>query len=409
MNPKEKEKQTLSIRFRQVFSDKKARSRVLIILAEVIGLAAVIALGYYAIRTVKEGSKTSETAGDNQSEQLEEDIEDDEPDIIICSSDNDCSDDDPYTNDVCIDEGTEDSYCIATSVPSQSSYYDYCWDYDCTDRSVVPWPKKSISSQPDIVRISRPIKATGILTVGIAYLYTDDVFPQELLDVLNADSTEIRSFSYAEKWFEEQADDYNISFDIQLTFSQPQKVEPGESGIYNYQGYIDTNMPEIVNKDIQVAFVYSPIDKAPRTSSSGEDISIAAYYVPGYQFGIDTSTLYSRNLAHEIAHSLGVQDKYTCINEDVNSPECAYAVEHCIGCLIESSEPQNEQTGIMCHRVAVYRNEVCDGFIMPDLNELYFDIISAKEIGWVDMDGDTIPEVNDPCPYLKDNNCSENN
>lgn len=96
--------------------------------------------------------------------------------------------------------------------------------------------------------------------------------------------------------------------------------------------------------------------------------------------------------AHELMHLFGATDKYT----ETIAPG-SDGKPH--GCWFDDSSDYNAHD-IMCHRVATTAPDgTITGFEHPPLHQLVVSPLTAREVGWHDMDGDGTVEIDDACPW----------
>jgi hypothetical protein len=329
-----------------------------------------------------------------------------------CCNDSDCDDGNPYTSDICIQPNSSDSKCEHSHPYTRSNYYDYCWEYDCTAQ--IPYPKLENPVVPDVVEVMREIKGVGDISIIVVFLYAYDSLPEDKLDILKLDEADIRSFKYAAKWFEDQASKYGLNLNINVDFSNEQYKVPEEYIIHDLNEslskdlykYITDKLPQYLNYDVIVPFYYSSVDFSfvnhviwPKSFVIFSKQAEQNFFCPLFEEG---TTDYSITFAHELSHIFGATDKYSC--SEIQPSSCEYALQNGISCIIESDNPDELGRDIMCHRVPEYSNEQWS-FTAPNLNELVIIEPTAKELGWWDFDGDGIIEVEDSCPYVKNNIC----
>ncbi len=295
-----------------------------------------------------------------------------------------------------------------------TNYYNICWDYDCSSK-YPPYPKLTESLKPSAINKCKEcyLQGEGKVNIIIVFLYAYDPLPNEYINILKGPENDVRSFKYAAKWYEEEAEKYNINLDIDINFSESQFKVPKEYIVHTYEesfsknltNYIKENLHQFSAYDVIVSFYYGSYDFsfANHVSSKNSFEIFSKQYTPGvfYPDFTEGSTNYSETFAHELTHLFGATDKYTCL--DPSSESCTYAKENGIGCWIESEDPNQLGKDIMCHRVPKYDGGW--GFINPPLNELVIIEVTAKEIGWYDADKDGMLEVNDFCPFNQLNDC----
>ena len=296
--------------------------------------------------------------------------------------------------------------------PLRSNYFDYCWEYDCSAK--IPYPKLENPSIPDdFVKVIRDTKAVGNLNAMVVFLYASDPLPKNKLNILKADETDIRSFKYAAKWFKDNALKYDVNLNLDIQFSSQQHKVPEEYIIHGYQEsitknlyqYIKKNLPQYSGYDVVIPFYYSSEDISFLAHASTQNwfTMFSKQVAPDTFYPSFKSSVYSSTFAHELSHVFGATDKYTCIPTSALT-NCEYAKQKGIGCILESDNPNELGRDIMCKKVPINITGA-RSFFTPELNELVIIEATAKEFGWFDFDGDGIIEVEDPCPFSKENTC----
>jgi len=302
-----------------------------------------------------------------------------------------------------------------------AGFYNYCWDYDCASESL-PFPKmekplkrlflsgESSGAFFKGVKAGRSLPPRGNVSIAFVFLYDAAPVPEARLSSLKGvtNTTKAESFAYVPAWYNEKADEIahkNNLINMSIAFFEPQLKVPSGLLLSSYSSctntdfseFIFTQLPETRRYDILVQFYYAGRESSNILCSPhpiGRN-SIFLYATPD-----SISSSYSQNLivslAHELAHLFGATDKYTGSGE----------VEKLGGgCSVESENPEELGKDIMCHRVPEYRNGSFAGFINPSLNELLINGITAKEMGWYDLDRDGAIDVEDLCPLDSLNAC----
>lgn len=301
-------------------------------------------------------------------------------------------------------------------------FYNYCWDYDCASKSL-PFPKiekpvrrlflSSESSGAFLkgARINRIIPAKGNITIAVVFLYDVTPMPEERLSSLKGttNTTRYDAFNYVPVWYKERADEIfqrNNAINMSITFFDTQLKAPldqmpasySSCTAINFREFILTQLPEVKKYDALVQFYYTG-NASSGILCSPHPVGRDSIFMHAIPETLEASYYHNFvvSLAHELAHLFGASDKYT----ESGAPE-----NYGSGCFVESNVSKELGKDIMCHRVAEYKNDSFAGFINPPLSGLIINEITAKEIGWYDLDKDSIFEVEDPCPLDKSNKCT---
>jgi len=288
------------------------------------------------------------------------------------------------------------------SVVNIRRFYQYCWEFDCSS-SLRPRPKLDVLQIPSSVSIDKSqfLQAEGDIKIAVFFLYGYESLPDEKLNILKGSEADIRSFNFAAKWFEDQAKIRNVDLNIALDFFGQTKVSD-EYVINSYEDstgkdlvkFVKDTFPETEDYDVIVPFYYSSNDISFVNHASPGERWFKVFskkwgdglFYPSFE---PDETIYSETFAHELAHIFGVNDHYNTSMKSACSIDISYY-------------------DVMCHRVPEYDGDGnVIGYFGPLLVDLIVDDITAKEIGWYDIDGDGILEIYDSCPFDKDNKCSK--
>ncbi len=331
----------------------------------------------------------------------------------------------------------------AVSIYHLPGFNKYCWDYDC-DSDLPPYkklpeefkvlhffqieedagdgikpaplelpsppPRDGPLGIPYSASPSKPtVLAKGNLDVIVVPLYAESSIPPELISAIKGitNTTPDESFMYVSTWYRVQAgelsgkpDLMNLNIDfvdaqkvpIELILSPDDECDLGEN-----MDYIKSTLKEVESYDILVLLYYGNHTCQPHAGLSSKSVLLFVHPRSPEDFQSHTFQSLTRTFAHELSHLFGAEDKYTDVYE------ISSGIEAC--CFIEPDASELQGRDIMCHRVRTLDEEF--GCIQPPLSELIISEASAKEIGWHDLDGDGILEVEDPCPWNKENrNCS---
>lgn len=329
----------------------------------------------------------------------------------------------------------------AVSIYHLSGFNKYCWDYDCDSESI---PYKKLPEEFKVLHFfqieedngdgiklapgelppspssdgpmgtpysmfpSNPlVLAKGNLDVIVVPLYAESQIPYELLSAIKGITNTIpdESFMYVPIWYREQAGELSGNPDLMnmnIDFADAQKVPTelilspdDECDLEENMDYVRSTLKEVESYDILVLLYYGNHICNPHASLSSNAAFLFLNPRSPEDFQSHSFQSLTMVFAHELSHLFGAEDKYT------NAYEISRGTEAC--CFIEPDAPEMQGKDIMCHRVRTPDEDF--GCIHLPLSELFISEATAKEIGWHDMDGDGILEVDDPCPWNKENIC----
>ena len=300
-----------------------------------------------------------------------------------------------------------------------SSFYDYCWDYDCQS-ATYPYAKKSKSEFPEIISLSaKPLLLTGKITIPVVYFYIDAPFTDEYINILNTDTTALNSFAGVSNWFNNQGKISGKNFEVSFDYKGQNKINDtcstyiGTNKTYDSKCISDNISkiyPELANAPLVITVMANVNAYAYTTNyqisegknlflissnfeSSIEYIKNSTYYNESQKTAEIKKMMYNSNdfgWDYRIKNLLalfGAKDKNATYKTPVN-PDSP-------GCFVGNSD------SVMCDRNVNATNQPINKY-----SEKVIDEITLKELGWYDADGDGQPEVNDKCPFNKNNDCS---
>ncbi len=325
------------------------------------------------------------------------------------------------------------------------SFYDLCWEYDCQSRVTpykkLPSPKKLlflgvVKKTPyideqnkisyykvayDPTHRKKPlVPAYGDVDVAILTFYEDYPPPADDFAVLKSDAPH-KSFNYVSAWYKKESEKYfgEDAINIKITFIDKQKHF---GSVENYR---------VDDKCYELSTVFLPIAEEEYIEVLlGYDVIVFIYIGESangckahlksvgspYIFLFPTSEMLKEfpeefvdAFAHELGHAFSATDKYIV--------GVRYQTGSMSRCWYESDKSEELGRDIMCAKAPTIMAKELEGlpipptapgtvgFWSPPLSGLVITEQTAKEIGWYDLDGDGVLEVEDPCPWDKENLC----
>jgi hypothetical protein len=295
--------------------------------------------------------------------------------------------------------------------PALGAPYDEpCWSYDCESApGVAPYPKRAVRRAPLLLRrlegdgnahvlgSTHPwVRGHGKLRLVVAVAYADAPMPDDAIATLfaPAGAADGSSLAAVAPWFAAQSKALGLpaGVEIELVWSGKQVKVPDEQVPVGYDACTSADwkellapalapVPGLTPDDILVQLYWGRVGDACASHVLRQTRSYLLFARPDFFSppGLVVSA------AHELMHLFGASDKYTTTAE----PD-AQGKPH--GCFFEG--PDYDARDIMCHRVL----SPSGGFENPPLPELVVAPLTAREVGWVDIDGDGALEVDDACP-----------
>ena len=285
--------------------------------------------------------------------------------------------------------------------------YDPCWDHAC-EAPEPPRPLRPKRSAPVLLRqtgedayvpgINKPwVHGRGKLRLVVAVAYADAPMPASVLDPLLspegvADSTSLAAIP---PWYGERTKGLPSPVDVEIVWSKVQVKIPAAQIPTGYDACILADWKPLLapsldlSPDDVLVQVYWAADGASCASHALRDTRSFVLFATPSSFSPRATVISG---AHELMHLLGASDKYT----ETGLPN-AQGEYH--GCWFADS-PLYDPRDIMCHRVAQYdANHTFTGYDHPPLHELIVAPLTAREVGWEDLDGDGVIEIEDACPW----------
>jgi hypothetical protein len=290
-------------------------------------------------------------------------------------------------------------------------FYEPCWDYSC-DALLPPRALRPVRSAPLLLRQVAPdayvagtgrpwVAGKGKIRLVVGVVYADSPMPDaavaQLFDPAGAaDST---SLAAVPPWFAARSKDLGLAspVEVEVVWSKVQAKLPAEQIPAGYDQCVNAdwtaNLAPLISLapgDILVQFYWGPEGSQCASHALRSSRSYVLFARPSF-FALPGLVVSG---AHELMHLLGASDKYTdSVTQD------AQGNYH--GCWYPDSPPSlYDARDIMCHRVAqIDPGGGFGGFLNPPLHELVVSPLTAREVGWEDLDGDGVLEVDDACPW----------
>jgi hypothetical protein len=258
---------------------------------------------------------------------------------------------------------------------------------------------REIAGDTYVPGVNRPwVAGKGKIRLVVGVVYADSPMPDAAVAQLfapegAADST---SLAAVPPWFAARSKDLGLPspVEVEVVWSKVQVKLPADQVPSDY--------------DHCVAADWKPT-LAPAVPLGPDDILVQFYWGPEGAQCANHALLASRSYvlfaqplffslpglvvsgAHELMHLLGASDKYT--DSVIQDAQGKYH-----GCWFADS-PFYDSRDIMCHRVAqIDQGGGFGGFLNPPLHEIVVSPLTAREVGWEDLDGDGVIEVEDTCP-----------
>jgi hypothetical protein len=302
-------------------------------------------------------------------------------------------------------------YLRAESQGAQAPFYEPCWDYACdAPGAAPPFVERPSRRAPLRLRATSPLEDTFVagaatpwvlgrgkvrLVVAVAYAETP-MSEADLATLFAKDADAIStgtSFLAAPPWYAAQSQAHGLAAPIELevVWSGKQVKIPDETAPTTYDACLNTSfrallLPELAlgEGDLLVQFYWAKAGISCANHVLRNERSFALFATPTFF----TPPGLVVSFAHELMHLFGASDKYTDgLALDANG------VPH--GCLFEGVD--YDAHDIMCHRVAQFDPAGnFGGFDNPPLPALTVAPLTAREVGWEDLDGDGALDVDAP-------------
>lgn len=298
------------------------------------------------------------------------------------------------------------------------TFYNYCWDYDCNSKTY-PYSANKTSKKPEIVNIStKPNLLTGNISVPVVFLQFDDKsIPNYQLNAFK-DEGLYNSMASLSRWINVQASKYNQKLNFEFEYKDPVTISKSSSCV-EYEGVnkyysskciseaINKKYPDIINEQL-VLFSLGRI----YSNDNSDNFNLRSTY-----------SLSEKNVSYllstwGIQTRTGLGEVYDVPENDFrshmdskdsgyawwfHSPEILSKFFSSFGAQLKKAtykEPVN-QNSAACY--AGEKNDImCSQYLENGINKYYYNFnemiigdITRKELGWYDMDGDGVREVDE--------------
>lgn len=243
------------------------------------------------------------------------------------------------------------------------------------------------------------VRGRGKIRLVVAVVYADSPVPESSISQLfapegAADST---SLAAVPPWFAARSQELALPapVEVEVVWSGVQVKLPAAAVPSSYEECVNADwkahlVPAVplAPGDVLVQFYWGPEGSQCASHVLRESRSYVLFAQPAF-FALPGLVVSG---AHELMHLLGASDKYTdSVTQD--------AAGHYHGCWYADSTVYDARD-IMCHRVlSLGPNGSFGGFTNPPLHQLTVAPLTAREVGWEDLDGDGVLEIEDASPW----------
>lgn len=292
------------------------------------------------------------------------------------------------------------------------TYYDYCWDYDCSS-ATYPYPKLQQSKTPEIINLSeKPEALYGDVKVPVIFAYDTTTFSDEQITLLKRNDLR-GTYGYFEKWVNDQAKAANIPLNFTLDYKTSSQIQMDDSCVTT-QGSnrildakcmkekITATFPDLSNSRTTLIALSRDNNKSQYTwyvsySYSENNIVYSSFsdydlkqpisdFEQYFSKGYGGVNYYS---AKQFITQFGGRDRTATYKKAADNAEGICYTE--------------EKNDVMCG--AYWSDESKKTTQYINLDTAIFSDVTKKELGWYDQDGDGKNEIVDKCPFNKNNNC----
>lgn len=309
------------------------------------------------------------------------------------------------------------TYSQKTKETLFKSFYNYCWDYDCNSKTY-PYPAISVSKKPDIVTIQqKPLLLTGNVTVPIVFLQFDDKNIPDYQINAYKDESLYNSFGALAKWINAQATTYKQKLSFAFDYKDPVTLTRSDACI-EYEGinkYYSSNCikdavnqkyPSLQNEGL-VIFSLGRIYKSDLTDNYGlrNNYKLSEANI---SYLMNTWSIQSGGLDNKVDIPESTFRDEMDTKEQGNSWwfQSAETISNMFTVYGAQSKKATHKEPINSNAVACYagiKNDVmCRQYLengsykqYAKFNDLVIGDITRKELGWYDMDGDKVNEVDE--------------
>jgi hypothetical protein len=305
-------------------------------------------------------------------------------------------------------------YLRADPLTGHGPFYEPCWDYACDAPNAAPpfalrptrrapLRLRATSANEDTFVAGAPapwVLGRGKVRLVVAVAYAEVPLDEATLAPLFANDTAAieagTSFLAAVPWYAAQAQAHGLAapLELEVVWSGKQVKIPDDQAPTTYDQCLNTSFRGLLapavalgENDILVQLYWGKAGISCANHVLRNERSFSLFGTPSFfpAQGLVVS------FAHELMHLFGASDKYTDgLALDVDG------VPH--GCMFEGS-PDYDAHDLMCHRVAQFDSAGnFGGFDNPPLPALTVAPLTAREIGWADLDGDGVVDVDSVNP-----------
>lgn len=309
-------------------------------------------------------------------------------------------------------------------------FYNFCMDYNCTTappyqkitppikRLYLSFVRSGATGYTKGFSAKRAMSPKGNISFVVVFLYDYATLPDDKISILKGmtNTSKDQSFMHVSTWYKEQAEklfgngdiinisvtflDAQIRIPENLQFQYNSGCDNKLGNALNIYDYIKSQLPEVENYDHIIQYYYATNDSVCRPFPGGFDYKTGHRFINLPQMATFFDPIRATLVfAHELAHMFGAYDKYyeggpldiDCLIE----PDSSFMTADLMCGIPSALKIETEKHG---ETVVIVTRQV-------HLSDLIIGEATAKEIGWYDIDGDGILEVEDPCPLNKDNDC----
>lgn len=298
---------------------------------------------------------------------------------------------------------------LQVAVPDGWNAFDQpCWSFDCAvalpPRPPLAQPRRVLPLRQETPDTFAPgfgwplVAAKGPMRLVFAVVHAGVAMPQQasaaLLDPAGAkDAT---SLAAVPGWYAAQSQAAGLAQPValELVWSGVQVQLPPERVPVGYDACASADFADLLTPKVALlpgdvlVQIYWALDGTPCAPHMlVGSRSFVLFATPAYADG----RLLAVSTAHELAHLFGASDKYTD-NAKPGSDGKPHGCWYADGTSFQAID-------LMCHRVATFQPDGSfAGFENPALDGLVMSPLTAREIGWTDLDGDGALEAEDACP-----------
>lgn len=315
---------------------------------------------------------------------------------------------------------------LKTNTTLYQTYYDLCWDYDCTAKTY-PFPKLSTSARPEIVKMQTlpALRLAGTVDVPVIYMYVDQPESAAYMSLVT-DANQPGSIPSWASWVNNQAkaagQDLNLSFSV-----KPDQVKLNDLCITSYERKYQSNdgektenvrsldssclklqltkqFPDLASKNVWQVYVLQGqykqgqpsqyLSVQPTYSQDGVTMAVASVndsssYLENYK-----QSMYDQlYMMRSFMQTAGARNLVTYTSE-------GYSFSGETSCQVD------DRFDIMCGQWVLNRGASTGvQYKSATFADSIIGETTRKQLGWWDADGDKKNEVADDCPFDGANSC----